>query len=162
MLELVMVIVIIGVIAGIAVPRFSDASQNARFNATRASWNVFEKAMFLYEANYNAFPPTMQKGEFESALKEFMKEDDWLAPAPMGGNWVFANTATLGIGIQQDPVPAAIWLRYDRLFDDGDLNSGVIQRRTNVLIRHFVDPTAKVGAPDLVGGELGEAEVGLP
>ena len=153
-----MVIVIIGVIAGIAAPRFSDASQTARFNATRASWNVFEKAMFLYEANYNAFPPTMQKGDFESALKDFMKPDDWLAPAPMGGNWVFANTATLGIGIQQTPVPTALWLRYDTLFDDGNLRSGYIQLKTNVLIRHFVEPAGIVPPVD---GELGGAEVGV-
>ena len=155
MIELVIVVVIIGIIAAIAIPRFSLAAHTSSFNASQSSWAGFEKQMFLYEATYNEFPPQIRPSTFDPVLNDFIRESDWLAPAPIGGNWLWANSVlgTVGVGILQSPVPTSLWRQYDKTFDDGDLSNGILQVKATVLLRIIADR----GAPDVGQGGAAEA-----
>ena len=58
MLELVIVIAILGIVAAIAVPRLSRASQGAADNALRSDLRVLRSALELYRAEHDgALPP---------------------------------------------------------------------------------------------------------
>jgi len=56
LVELVMVVTIIGIIAAIAVPRVSSASNNATRNALEATLANVRKAIDTYYAEHNFFP----------------------------------------------------------------------------------------------------------
>ena len=129
MLELVIVIVIIGVIAAIAIPRMSSASQHSKFASTRATFTTFQKAMLLYQATYAAYPAAIPAGSPPAAVCDFISEPDWRTPAPLGGKWVWINTGLglTGIGIASPTADAATLTAFDQRFDDGSLTSGTFQ-----------------------------------
>ena len=56
LVELVIVIVIIGIVSGIAVPRISHASRNAQKNALMATLTNVRKAIDVYYAEHEKYP----------------------------------------------------------------------------------------------------------
>ncbi len=56
LVELVIVLVIIGIIAAIAVPRFSSASNAAQAKAVASTLKIVNDAMELYKADHGYFP----------------------------------------------------------------------------------------------------------
>lgn len=57
LLELIVVIVIIGVVAAIAIPRFGLAAENAKLSAMRASAAELQKAIDLYSNDHEGRSP---------------------------------------------------------------------------------------------------------
>ena len=66
LVELVIVIVIIGLVAAVALPRFSQASQNANTAAMKANVDEIQKAVDLYHAEHGAYPLTIDPDWFIS------------------------------------------------------------------------------------------------
>ncbi len=56
LVEMVIVIVIIGVVAAIAVPRVTTASRQAKVNALEATMATVDQAMELYYADHGKYP----------------------------------------------------------------------------------------------------------
>ncbi len=56
LVELVIVIVIIGIIAAIAVPRFSKATDNANGNSVKSSIVILQNAIDMYKAECGGYP----------------------------------------------------------------------------------------------------------
>ena len=59
LVELIMVIVIIGLLAAIVVPRFSSSSDEARISATKANLESLRSAVDLYRVQAGSPPPTL-------------------------------------------------------------------------------------------------------
>lgn len=57
MIELVIVVMIIGVISAIAIPRLSSASENSRIAAVKASMKVLDTAVEMYAAEHDGLLP---------------------------------------------------------------------------------------------------------
>ena len=56
LIELIVVIVIIGILAAIAIPRFTGAQNKARIGACQSDLNIIRKALALYEIDYAGYP----------------------------------------------------------------------------------------------------------
>ncbi len=56
LVELMIVIVIIGILAAIAIPRFIGAQDRARISAAKAQLNSLRQALALYEMDHSAYP----------------------------------------------------------------------------------------------------------
>lgn len=56
LVELMIVIVIIGILAAIAIPRFIGAQDRARINAAKSELNSVRQALSLYEMDYATYP----------------------------------------------------------------------------------------------------------
>jgi prepilin-type N-terminal cleavage/methylation domain-containing protein len=56
LVELVIVIVIVGIIAAIAVPRFSSASHSAQAKSVAGTLKIVNNAMELYKADHGYYP----------------------------------------------------------------------------------------------------------
>ena len=69
LIELVVVIAILGILAGIAIPRFMDAQATARGSKILADMRTLESALNLYSIN-NTVPASDTKLTF---LKSYMK-----------------------------------------------------------------------------------------
>jgi general secretion pathway protein G len=60
LIELLLVVVIIGILAAIVVPRLAGRSEEARFGAARQQLSVFRSALGQYELDTGRFPTTDQ------------------------------------------------------------------------------------------------------
>ncbi|MEM7624887.1 MAG: prepilin-type N-terminal cleavage/methylation domain-containing protein [Planctomycetota bacterium] len=66
LVELIIVVVVIGLIAAIAVPRFSKASEEASTAAMKANIDEIQKAVDLYQAEHGDYPLTIDPAWFIS------------------------------------------------------------------------------------------------
>ncbi|MEM9166776.1 MAG: prepilin-type N-terminal cleavage/methylation domain-containing protein [Planctomycetota bacterium] len=129
LLELVIVVVVLGVLAGVAVPRITHAGANARVNAAAKEFRQFEMALRLYHAHHGAFPPNQLSGVYPPELEGYYDEAYFNRAPPFGYEWdwnpahgPYPHIAMVG-DLNQDLVQ-----RFDERFDDGDTGSGSIQR----------------------------------
>ncbi len=56
LIELIVVIAILGILAAIAIPRFTGVQENARQKAEEATMKVVQSAVRLYESENNVLP----------------------------------------------------------------------------------------------------------
>lgn len=72
LIELIVVIMILGILATIAVPKFLNTSARARDNATRSSLAVVRNAIEIYTADHNGELPG-QQGDLPGDLSEYIR-----------------------------------------------------------------------------------------
>ena len=94
LVELVIVVVIIGIVAAIAVPRLSKASGNASGKALEATLTNVRKAMELYYAEHGKYPGyapltnNPDDARFEPQLTLYTNKDG-LPSAGFGASFIF-------------------------------------------------------------------------
>ena len=96
LIELIVVIVIIGILAAIAVPRFMGAQDRAKIGACEADVNSYRQALGLYEIDHATFAIVAAD---LAALKPLLIDPDGNAymTLPDGANWsasTFTGDAT--------------------------------------------------------------------
>lgn len=90
LVELIIVLVIIGIIAAIAVPRVANAAARANAAALRASYNAFDRAIALYTEEHSGRSPAHQPdGSVSTDAAAFLARitgltTDTGAPSPSG------------------------------------------------------------------------------
>ena len=99
LVELVIVIVIIGVIAAIAIPRIGNASQNAREAALRADLKLLRDAIELYTVEHGGDVPALRSAGTEAGAQTseaFVRQLTWYTNDK--GDAVLARDATHPLG----------------------------------------------------------------
>ena len=89
LIELMIVVVIIGIVAAIAIPKFSDVSESAQRNACRANMRTIAGQETIYYAQNNAFGTQAQIGLAGVICPASQPYTINLAPGPGG----IANTS---------------------------------------------------------------------
>ncbi|MDS1030062.1 prepilin-type N-terminal cleavage/methylation domain-containing protein [Bacillota bacterium LX-D] len=84
LLELLVVIVIIGLLASIAIPSFSDAAYKSKNKKVEADIRVLQSAAELYYAENNKYPEELHELVDSDILKEIPKD-------PWGGDYKIDN-----------------------------------------------------------------------
>jgi len=69
LVELMVVVVIIGILAGIAVPVYNNVQENARLRAHQANIRIIEGAISMYQANNDGNNPSDN-----AALSDYVQE----------------------------------------------------------------------------------------
>lgn len=132
-LEIMIVVAIIGLLSGLALPSFIKArnrAQNTRFiSELRVATDAFEQ----YAMQSGDYPPEAAAAVVPSGMEDFLSRFQWDQPSSIGGNWDWDNGA-IGvnegvsiIGTISDTRAAEI----DAQIDDGDLITGLFQRRSD-------------------------------
>jgi len=94
LLEIVVVVVIIGIVAAIAVPRMSSAASRSRVTALRADLAAMNRATEFYMAEHGGRHPAMDKtGAVSDSSTEFAarmveRTDEFGAPGPFYGPYL--------------------------------------------------------------------------
>lgn len=116
-IELMVVLLLIGVLAGIATLALPQILGNSKADATRASMKVIEKALALYQMRANAYPATLEElvpnqlSSYEDTL------DAWGRPI------VFAVDT---LDTNQQPRKWMLYSPGDNGVDDGGLGDDVV------------------------------------
>jgi len=59
MIELLCVVAVIAILAAISVPNFLEAQNRTKISKAHQDMDVLEAALLAYQADYNAYPPTL-------------------------------------------------------------------------------------------------------
>ncbi len=85
LVELVVVIMILGILAAVAVPKLISTTGTATDNGLRQSVQVVRNAIEMYSANNaGALPPSGSSDAFTAALKPYMRGN--FPTCPVGAN----------------------------------------------------------------------------
>jgi general secretion pathway protein G len=77
LVELMLVVVIIGVLAGVVLPRLVGSTELAKINATKSQLSILETTLYNYQLQVGKFPTT---DEGLKALVEDPGEEGWRGP----------------------------------------------------------------------------------
>jgi general secretion pathway protein G len=73
LIELVVVIMILGILAGVAAPKLFSTSSSATDNGLKQTLAIVRDAIELYAAKYGSLPNPADSDAFKSAVAEFMR-----------------------------------------------------------------------------------------
>ncbi|MGB0767462.1 MAG: prepilin-type N-terminal cleavage/methylation domain-containing protein [Phycisphaeraceae bacterium] len=133
LIELVIVVIILGIIGAIAIPRLSRGSDGARLNAFVSSLNTFASAIERYQLETGERVIDSTSGRLPDELQGYLHKRNWEKKTPIGGYWDIEANDTGG-------VPLAVGVHYrgvavdsdavqeiDTMIDDGDLDTGAFR-----------------------------------
>lgn len=120
-------VLILGVLAGVAAPRLFDATDEASVNATAQHLIVIAEAAELCFAQTGEWPGNQNGAILPPELAPYLRDNPFASPCPIGGvfDWDANNgghRARIKIYGMTPNDPAQLML--DSLLDDGDLATG--------------------------------------
>jgi prepilin-type N-terminal cleavage/methylation domain-containing protein len=137
LIELMIVVSIIGILAAIVIPRYSNASEDAQASRAATSMKTIVSAVQRYNIEHDDWPADVQPGRMPAELEPYLMRTD-LNNAALGGSWDYEDWRGRGLMAGDATVGIALTLRYgddtlyeevDRLIDDGGLSTGLVQYR---------------------------------
>ena len=136
LVELIAIIVVLAVLAGVAIPTFLDLSARAKVSRTAASWKVLSRAVNQYMIdNADAAAPNVNDALMPPQLDPYLINSDFSRTPPVGGMWDYDEWSAFGgagvglrvsVSITQSPEPQSIFQRIDAIVDDGNLSTGMV------------------------------------
>ena len=132
LLELLIALVILGVIVGLGVARYGTITRAARINATVRDVQTFRQAVLLYRDTTGHWPGDEYPGVFPHELTGALDPRFFERAAPIGGDYDWNNgwgRFEYNLGIHDPAQPLDLWRAVDTAVDDGDLNTGDVQRQ---------------------------------
>ena len=141
LLEIVIVIVVIGILASMVIPRFANAQSDVRVASAGEDILGMVKALETYNANNGYWPAETAVGVVPPEITaNFKGGNPFAKPCPIGSVYDYNNSVTssgrtVSISLQPSsasPAPTITdALALDSFLDDGVLNSGRFQTSGN-------------------------------
>jgi type II secretory pathway pseudopilin PulG len=144
LVELMIVGAVVFVIAGIAVPSWMRARENAQKSDLMSELRTTSEAFLNYATDhnngYNDFPATPSNFSIVPAgMSTYMPQNStWTSSPAAGGYWYWVNVAgpppspvsgyTEFVVLQGCGLPVGALTEVDSLLDDGNLSSGAFQQ----------------------------------
>ncbi len=127
LIELMIVVIIVGVLASIALPNYLRFQRNARVGRTAAEMRNLSTAFVAYLAAYGQYPPDSHL-ELPPGMDSFINPSIWANETPIGGNYNWEGPdgydyAAISIFSAGGLKPEEVRL-LDSLLDDGNVGTG--------------------------------------
>ena len=136
LVEIMVVVVIVGILAAIAIPTYGHFRRNARSHAFMHDVRVFAQAFETYAMKNGRWPPSAANGAVPTGMSGEFRDADWTAVNSLGGRWNWdykTNGVTAGISVTGATVDDAQILEIDKEIDDGNLSSGILVKNGDRL-----------------------------
>jgi type IV pilus assembly protein PilA len=131
LVEIMIVVVIIGLLAAIAIPAFQRVQQSAQSNRAINDFRVFSQAFETYATQNGGWPPNAGTGVVPTGMTGDFKASVWQGNSSIGGRWNWdrnLGSVVAGISIVNFTASDAQLLIIDAKLDDGDLTTGHVQK----------------------------------
>lgn len=147
LVELLVVIVVIGIVAAIAIPNMLRALEKSRISRTAADLKTFETAFLDFALTTGEFPPDSHLDPpYHLAngvgIEDYVPVGAWVKETPFGGhyNWEGPdNYPYAGISLWNSSATPSQAQELDEILDDGDLSTGAFRQTTNGRYTYIVD-----------------------
>jgi prepilin-type N-terminal cleavage/methylation domain-containing protein len=144
LVEIMVVVVIIGLLAALAIPAFQRsqrASQNAR---AINDFRIFVQSFEVYNTQHGSWPADSGGGVVPTGMSGDFKEDAWTLPVnTLGGRWNWDQGrawATAAVSVTNFTVSDAQLLEIDAKLDDGNLSTGFFRKVAANRVSYIVEP----------------------
>lgn len=132
LVEIMIVVVIIGLLAALAIPAFQRVQRAAQNNSVVNDFRVFSQTFETYCTQNGGWPANVGPGVVPAGMGTGdFKVSVWTATTPIGGRWNWdQNIAgfTAGISISGFTCTDAQLQEIDAKLDDGNLTTGNFQK----------------------------------
>lgn len=138
LVEIIVVVIVIGILAAIAAPKFVGAQVDTELASTAEDLRAIEYAVSMYYAKHGSYPRDVNRSKAVSVLGEFFKtENPFQKIAPIGGVYDYEgppNWSPVQISIRSERRGSHSRERaqqLDEYMDNGDLSTGSVRRKGN-------------------------------
>lgn len=131
LVEIMIVVVIIGLLAAMAIPAFQRVQTSARNNRAINDFRVFSQAFETYATQNGGWPPNAGTGVVPTGMSGDFKTSVWQGTTSLGGRWNWdrnLGSVIAGISIVNFTASDAQLMVIDAKLDDGDLSTGTFQK----------------------------------
>lgn len=142
LVEIIVVVVVLGILAAIAVPKFVGARTETAVAAVAEDLKAFETALDMYTASNASYPAEVAQSTSVPELAEYLKNDAaFTKTCPIGGVYDYdapagSNPAYVSIhSVTGNTFSTADMLALDTHFDDGSLSTGRFRSVSSTHVR---------------------------
>ena len=134
LVEIMIVVVIIGLLAALAIPAFQRVQTAARVSRIANDFRVFTNAFEIYNSENGFWPNNAGAGVVPTTpipMNGDFKVGNWTATTAIGGRWNWDRNISginAGLSISGFTVPDSELIALDAKIDDGDLTTGNFQK----------------------------------
>ncbi|MDQ8186465.1 type II secretion system protein [Pelagicoccus sp. SDUM812002] len=132
LIELLIAVVILGVLASIAVPLFSNYVRNARAASFASDIRILASAGSQYALESGWWVQDSASGVFPPELEGYVSKKKFELGSPLGGKWDYEQDGvgdfTSAVGVHAPTHGDEIFAVVDKRIDDGDLTTGLFQK----------------------------------
>ena len=138
LVEIVIVTLIIGIMAAIAIPAFLQARKTTLRNRFINDLRILCDGMTQLAISTGQYPPDRYPGEMPAGFENYAKNIDWTAKTTIGGMWdwdylQYQYGGLAGMSVDEPTWSDAEMAEIDALIDDGNLATGNFRKNG----RHF-------------------------
>ncbi len=126
-IELITIVLILGILAGVAMPRVMRWYDEAAIGATVSHLKTIALAAETLHNNTGAWPSDASAGAMPAELSDYLRPDLFAIACPVGGVYEWdtnVDSVTARVKIVDEVNKRTGWLRIDTLIDDGVLATG--------------------------------------
>lgn len=132
LIEIMVVVVIVGVLAAIAIPTFTKYLRNARAATFASDIRTLANAGAQYSLESGWWVPDTSSGVYPTELEGYFSEQKFNLGTPLGGQWDFEQwdlgNFTSAVGVHGPDHSDEMFALIDKRIDDGDLSTGLFQK----------------------------------
>lgn len=138
LIELIAVVIVLALLAGVAVPAFVDYGRRARVSVLTSELKAIRRVVFQYNMDTGEWPsdtanwgdlPSELAGRFDGnpfrASGATQAQYDWNGPPFHAGAGM--NVAIRLLDSNPNPTSHAVMLEVDQRLDDGNLSTGLLR-----------------------------------
>lgn len=137
-LELVIVVVIAGLLAALALPRLGAFSAHGKYHATHQGFRQITSALDMYHAEERAYPPNAALATLPPEMVGYLDEATFTTPPPIGRAWDWngegSGIMSHGVNLSIHTTPRADHDEMEQRFDDDNPESGLYRRQGSYLV----------------------------
>jgi prepilin-type N-terminal cleavage/methylation domain-containing protein len=137
LVEIMVVVVIIGILAAIAVPAFTKVRLSARASAFANDVRTFANGFSQYSVEHMAYPPDSYPGQVPVGMGEYLQTAKFRGPTPIGGQWDWDYLqfgVVAGVSVYNTPATTQQLRMIDDRIDNGNLSTGRFRARSGGYI----------------------------
>jgi len=139
LVEIMIVVVIVGLLAAMAIPAFEKARINSQAARIANDFRAFATAFEVQALEEGSWAPDGMGNELPPIVEGYIRGTSWGERAPNGGYWDWELDRlgfVAGVGLSTGPRDnPAVFVRVDEILDDGNLATGTFVRLSDRYVQ---------------------------